>query len=156
MMHPTEEASAEYAFDPDAIPNRREPEAHVADCPACSTVLTFILSVDAGLADGDAWSITEHDGSTREEMRDLAGQAAEEDHEASELLADLLENPARAAWQDLGTQPRYHTAGVVRRLLGVANQARYRAPIDALAVAHTASAIAERLTRYAPSILHDL
>ncbi len=156
MMHPTEEALAEYAFDPDTIPNRRELEAHVADCPACSTVLTFILSVDAGLADGDAWSITEHDGSTREEMRDLAGQAAEEDHEASELLADLLENPARAAWQDLGTQPRYHTAGVVRRLLGVANEACYRAPIDALTFADTASEIAERLTRYAPPILHDL
>src|SRR5258708_40010460 len=156
MMHPTEEALAEYAFDPDAIPNRREIEAHVADCPACSSVLTFIRSVDAGLADGDAWSITEHDGSTREEMRDLAGQAAAEDHEASELLADLLENPARTAWQDLGTQPRYHTAGVVRRLLRVANEACYRATLDALTFADTAIEIAERLTRYALPILHDL
>src|SRR5260221_10636162 len=156
MMHPTEEALAEYAFDPDAIPDRRELEVHLADCPACSPTLTFIRSVDIGLADGAVWSITERDEATREEMRGLAGEAAAEDHEATELLAEVLENPARAAWQDLGTRPQYQTAGVVRRLLRVANEACYRSPLDALTFADTAIEIAERLILYAPSIPHDL
>lgn len=156
MIHPTEEALAEYAFDPDAVPNRRAIETHVADCPACSSVLTFIRSVDVGLSDGDIWSITDSDESTRKEMRDLAGQAAAEDHEARELLAEVLQNPAQTAWQDLGTRSQYQTAGVVRHLLTVANEACYRAPLDALTFADTAIEIAERLTRYAQPILHDL
>ena len=61
MAHLTEEELAEYAFDPDAVSNRKELEAHVADCPQCSSSLTFIRSIDDGLADPGAWAIADSD-----------------------------------------------------------------------------------------------
>src|SRR6266540_1460305 len=63
MAHLTEEQLGEYAFDPDALQDRREMEAHLADCPQCSSSLTCIRSIEFGLADPDAWEIAERDDS---------------------------------------------------------------------------------------------
>ena len=112
MAHLTEEQLGEYAFDPDALPDRREMEAHLADCPQCSSSLTCIRSIEFGLADPDAWEIAERDDSaTREAMRNLAAQAAAEDEQAEHLLEKLLQNPARMAWTRFAKQGKYRTAG---------------------------------------------
>jgi tetratricopeptide (TPR) repeat protein len=157
MAHLTEEELAGYAFDPDAVPNRQEIEAHVADCPQCSSSLTFIRSVDDGLADPDAWAMADpHEDGKREEMRERAAQTAAEDEEAAELLADLLGNPARTIWADLGSHERFRTAGVARRLIGAANDACEREPLEALTFADAAIDVAERVEHYSAPVLHDL
>jgi tetratricopeptide (TPR) repeat protein len=157
MAHLTEEELAEYAFDPDAVSNRQEIEAHVADCPQCSSSLTFIRSVDDGLADPDAWAMADPDeDGKREEMRERAAETAAEDEQAAELLAGLLGNAARTIWADLGSHEQYRTAGVARRLIGAANDACEREPLEALTFADAAIDVAERIAHYPAPVLHDL
>lgn len=156
MEHPTEERLAEYAFDPEAVTGAAELK-HVADCPGCSSVFTFIRSVDTALADPEMWAVVEgNDDSRRQELLDIASRAAAEDEAATLLLGDLLTEPARVAWKDLGLREEYRTAGVARRLLGAANEACERDPLIALTFADTAIDIAERLEGYTQPILHDL
>jgi tetratricopeptide (TPR) repeat protein len=157
MEHPTEEQLAEYALDPDGSAGRAGIEEHVADCPRCSSTLTFIRSVDATLTDPDTWAMADSsEAAAREELRQIAGRAAEEDEAAEELLHGMLGEPALVAWKDLGVREEYRTAGVVRRLVGAANEACEREPLEALTFADSAIDIAERLERYPPSVLHDL
>jgi tetratricopeptide (TPR) repeat protein len=159
MTHMTEEELAQYAFDPDGLPEaeREQIENHVGQCPQCSSNLTFIRSVDAGFRDPDVWEIAERDVSaTRAAIRNLAAQVAEENEQAERLLADLLGNPARTAFANLGTRKAYLTAGVVRRLLRAAGDAREREPLDALTFADAAIDVADRLSTYPEGVIHDL
>lgn len=157
MTHPTEEALSLYAFDPETSADREEIEAHVDRCPQCSSTLTFIRSVDAALRDPDAWEIAERDvPATRAAIRDLAAQVAEEDEEAKRLLEDLIANPARLAFANLGARRGYLTAGVVRRLIRAASDAREREPLEALTFADCAVDIAAHLSNYLSSVIHDL
>lgn len=157
MTHPTEDELAQYAFDPDAVAEAREIEAHVAACPRCSATLTFIRSVDAGLADGDAWDVTEPDQSpTREAIRDLAARLAAEDEAAEQLIERLIRNPARAALANLSTRRMFLTAGVARRLLRAASEACDREPLEALTFADAAIEVAERLIGYPVGVIYEL
>jgi tetratricopeptide (TPR) repeat protein len=159
MTHLTEDELAQYAFDPDAMPHRREIEGHVVACPQCSSSLTFIRSVDAGLADAGAWEIAEQGDAPAGElqaMRNLAAQVAAEDEAAAALLDELLTNPARMVWLDLASRRKYRTAGVVRRLFRAAADAFDREPLDALTFADTAIEVAEALTDYPAPIVYDL
>jgi tetratricopeptide (TPR) repeat protein len=157
MTHPTEEALALYAFDPEESPDREEIEAHVDACPQCSSSLTFIRWVDAGLRNPDTWEIAERDvPATRAAIRDLAAQVAAEDNEAERLLEDLIANPARLAFANLGARRGYQTAGVVRRLLRGAIDSVEREPLDALTFADCAIDIAAQLSNYPSSVIHDL
>ncbi|HEX3581728.1 MAG TPA: tetratricopeptide repeat protein [Thermoanaerobaculia bacterium] len=132
-------------------------EAHLAGCPPCSANLAFIHWVDAGLRDPEVWEIADRDAShIRAAIRDAAAQVAAEDDEAERLLHELIAIPGRLAFSNLGARRRYHTAGVVRRLLRAADVACDSAPLDALTFADSAIAVSERLTGYPPSVVHDL
>ena len=157
MTHLTEEALALYAFDPEEDLDRAEIESHVGACPQCSSNLTFIRWVDAGLRDPDTWEVAERDvPATRAAIRDLAAQVAAEDEEAERLLEDLVANPARLAFANLGTKRGYLTAGVVRRLIRAASDACEREPLDALTFADCAIDIAAHLSNCLSSVVHEL
>lgn len=157
MTHPTEDELALYAFDPDAVAERQEIEAHLETCPPCSSTLTFIRSVDTGFGDPDAWDIAERDtSSTRKAVHDLAARIATEDEEAEKLLKDFLENPARMALANLGARRKFLTAGVARRLLRAASEACDREPLEALTFADAAVDVAEHLIGYPPAAIHEL
>src|SRR5437016_4552544 len=85
MTHFSEEALAEYAFDPDNAPEKSEIAKHVAECAQCSATLAFIRSIEQGFADQDAWEIVPPEESRREEVRALVARIAKEDAEAEEI-----------------------------------------------------------------------
>jgi len=157
MNHPSEDELALYAFDPNAAADRHDIDSHIATCPRCSAVLTFIRSVDVGCADRDAWEIAEREKpSTRSSILDLAARLAGEDDEAEELLKDFIQNPARVVLANLATRRKFLTAGVARRLLRAATEACDREPLDALTFADSAIEVSEALMGYPEGATHEL
>src|SRR5436309_15532953 len=112
MKHPSEEDLALYAFDPTTVACREEVEAHLDICPECETTLSFIRSVESDLRDPEVWDAADRQiAAGREALRKFAGEVASEDDAAERLLTELLVNPARTAFANLGSKKSYLTAG---------------------------------------------
>jgi tetratricopeptide (TPR) repeat protein len=148
MNHPTEDDLARYAFDPQSIENAADIGVHLAACSDCTALLRLIETVDAGLADEEAWELSEASrslGSLDQTLHDLVTRVANEDEEAERLLAPLLSNPVALARMNLAEKPKFRTGGVVRHLIATARGALEREPLEALAFADSAIEIAETL-----------
>lgn len=146
MPHISEEELALYAFDQLMVaPSRRtDIEREIASCPSCRTTLDFMTVSDLELTDPALWEPLT--GSpTLDALRELAARIAAEDEEAEELLAPLLAAPALTAWTDLATRRRFHSGGVVRKLIAQAASLHEREPLHALTFADAAISVAEVL-----------
>lgn len=143
MEHIPESELIVYAFDPAAVPaeRRRAIVAHTAECAACRTTYDFFAVAEDDLSDADVWERS-MGSATHESLMAYAARIAEEDEEAEELLGPLLDAPARITWR---IEKRFLTGGVVRRLNAQALRLRESEPLDALAFADAAIAIAEAL-----------
>jgi len=161
VSHPSEDDLARYAFDPDSVENPSGVAMHLAMCSDCSALLRLIETVDAGLADEEAWELSEATrslGSLDQTLHDLVSRIADEDEEAERLLKPLLSNPVALARMNLADKPKYRTGGVVRQLVAAARGALEREPLEALVFADAAVEIAETLPddAYPTSAVFDL
>lgn len=148
VEHPSEDELARYAFDPLGVEDRDRIARHVARCPDCAMLLQLIETVDAGLADKEAWELSEVSrslGTLDQTLYELVSRVAEEDEEAERLLKPLLTDPAALARMNVAEKPAYRTGGVVRHLISAARADLERAPRDALIYADTAVEVAETL-----------
>lgn len=146
--HPSEDELARYAFDPTNVEDRERIARHVANCADCADLLQLIETVDAGLADKEAWQLSEVSrtlGTLDQTLHDLVSRVAEEDEDAERLLKPLLRDPAALARLNVAEKPKYRTGGVVRHLIGAARAELERAPREALVFADTAVEVAETL-----------
>lgn len=148
MNHPSEDDLARYAFDPQSVESAVHIAAHLEACTDCSALLRLIETVDAGLADEEAWELSEATrnlGSLDQTLHDLVSRVADEDEEAERLLKPLLNNPVALARMNLADKQKFRTGGVVRQLVASARGALEREPLEALVYADTAVEIAETL-----------
>ena len=148
MNHPTEDDLARYAFDPHSVDNPQDLTIHLAACSDCSALLHLIELVDAGLADTEAWELSEATrnlGSLDQTLHDLVSRVADEDEEAERLLKPLLANPVALARMNLAEKAKFRTGGVVRQLVAAARGSLEREPLEALVYADAAVEVAETL-----------
>lgn len=158
--HPSDEVLASYAVDPSRVEEDAELEAHLAGCASCRKQLDELHSIEAVLAESEAW-LDPDDGAPVRAPAKLSAAAARnrrEDAEADALLTTILErflsgSSSAFVWADIASQPAYHTAGVVRKLADAADEAQYRVPRRALILGETAGAIVGRLSTstYSPA-----
>lgn len=148
MNHPSEDELARYAFDARSVENAGDLATHLAVCTDCASLLRLIETVDAGLADQEAWELsdsTRNLGTLDQTLHDLVSRVADEDEEADRLLKPLLPNPVALTRMNLAEKPKFRTGGVVRQLVAAARGALEREPLEALAFADSAIEVAESL-----------
>jgi tetratricopeptide (TPR) repeat protein len=147
MSHFDDDELAQYAFDPEGVPDREAIEAHLRECPSCTSQLAFIRTIEDGLRDEEPWDIANSISAGPDVSRlvELAGRVEAEDAEAEVLLAPLLESPLRFVWADVSRKERYRSPGVVRALCRAALAACEKHPLHALDLANAAVSIAEEL-----------
>lgn len=160
MRHFTEDELAQYAFDSQSAPERVSIEDHLGACPDCAERLHFIRTVDAELADPDAWEIAgeSEDASSNQSLFDFAAKIAGEAEAAERLLRPLLKNPAAFVWSNISQRRTFRTAGAVRALSRAAMDTCYSKPLHALTYADAAIAVAEalRIGEYPAHVIYDL
>jgi tetratricopeptide (TPR) repeat protein len=146
MAHIPDEELAVYAYHPESLaPARRsEIEREIGACTYCRTTLDFLSAQEADLTDPGVWEPLTG-SATLDSLRTHGAALAAEDEEAEALLAQYLAAPARTAWKTLAAKRRYRTGGVVRRLIGHAQDLCRKEPLDALTFADAAVSIAESL-----------
>lgn len=144
--HATDDLLSAYAFDPLLVPDRGVLEEHLAACAACQARLASIRAFDALLEDPASWPEDEA-SSARTQLLQRDALRRREDRDAEELLGSVLGGTSGSfVFANLAEKPKYHTGGVVRRLIGEAARACYAQPLHALNVADTAIAIASALS----------
>jgi tetratricopeptide (TPR) repeat protein len=158
--HPTDDLLSAYAHDPSPAAGAAELEAHLEACPPCQKLLNELRAIEALLGEEDSWQTDPVDIAPPPAVRALSAMAAHnrrEDAEAEAMLSPLLnrfieQSSGAFIWADIGSNPAYYTAGVVRKLADAADKAQYSAPRRALILAETASVIVGMLstTVYTP------
>lgn len=161
MNHPTEDDLARYAFDPHGVENADDVATHLGTCSDCAALLRLIETVDEGLANTEAWELSEATrnlGSLDHTLHDLVSRVADEDEQAERLLEPLLANPVALARMNLAEKSKFRTGGVVRQLVAAARSALEREPLEALAFADAAIEIAESIAdeAYPAQAIFDL
>lgn len=152
--HPNDQLLLLYSFDPTAVDDAANLEAHLRACPDCRKVLDEHQSFDALLADAHSWPEEETDAVPPAGLRELSAMAArnrKEDADAAAKLDALLKaflsgTSDAFLWADITADHGFYTGGVVRKLAEAADRASYTAPRRALILAETASAIVGMLS----------
>lgn len=147
-QHISDDLAAQYADDPESVPDRKGMDRHLAVCGACfARVETFREFVTA-LRDGETWWLAEEltEGSGRHRIREFVERCAAEDANAEEMLRPVLSSHYRFSAAKIARKRRFQTGGVVRLLCKTAWEECAREPIFALSLAESAVVIAEGLS----------
>jgi tetratricopeptide (TPR) repeat protein len=152
--HPDDQLLLLYSFDPTAVDDAANLEAHLDACPDCRKALDEHQAFDALLADAHSWPDEETDAVPPAGLRELSAMAArnrEEDAEASKKLDAILDAFVSGTsdaflWADIASDHEFYTGGVVRKLADTAFRSLFSAPLRALFLAETASAIVGMLS----------
>jgi len=130
-------------------------DPHLASCEMCSEALESYRDIAGLLCDEDVWDEDESfelapAPESLSRIRAFADSVAREDAEAEQLVNELLEMPTEWWAEEVRSDARYATAGVVRRLVAVAHEAVDSVPTQALELTVIAVELVDRLdgTRY--------
>ncbi|MGZ4780050.1 MAG: hypothetical protein ACXV5L_12695, partial [Thermoanaerobaculia bacterium] len=125
-------------------------DPHLASCEMCSDALDSYRDIAGLLCDEDVWDEDESFDlapapESLSRIRAFADSVAREDAEAEELVNELLEMPTEWWAEEVRSDERYATAGVVRRLIAVAHEVVDSIPLQALTLTDIAVDLAGRL-----------
>jgi tetratricopeptide (TPR) repeat protein len=156
--HYDEAALYDYLDDPESFRDRAALEAHLAQCPRCTTLLGELRSFEEALSSTALWDFADAARRHREppeSIRTIADRLALEDADAEQFLTPILASPAAFRRANVGALPEMRTAGVARKLCTVSRELRERQPMHALALADAAVTIAEQLGPSYPRAVID-
>jgi len=147
-QHYTEEALLSLLDTRDADAVLGDP--HLAACDMCSDALDSYKDIAGLLCDKDVWDEddafdSEPAAETLSRIRAFADSTAREDAEAMALVDQLLELPTEWWAEEVRSDERYATAGVVRRLVAVAHEAVDSTPTQASALTSIAVDLVDQL-----------
>ena len=131
--HYDEETLISFLESPDVYAAR---DPHLATCTSCSDTLDAFRLMTGVLHDPVVWQTNELSEEpnlrTIATLRAFADEMSREDAEAAPIIVALLASP-RATWTaQLAEHPEWRTAGVVRGLVGAADQVIASLPVDGL------------------------
>ncbi|HEX2831504.1 MAG TPA: hypothetical protein VHW00_00725 [Thermoanaerobaculia bacterium] len=147
--HPDDEKLDRYAFHPDAISDRDAIEEHLRDCRECGEYVAAIRAFAEHISHRESWLVDlTFLGKTQspKQIAKFVEALRIEDEAASVLLDPLIASPAAFREAAVHDDPRLHTAGAVRYLVGASISARETQPMHAQHLADSAVVIAEQLS----------
>lgn len=126
-------------------------DPHLAACATCADALESYKDLAGLLNEKEVWD--EEDAvfesapvpETLSRIRAFADATAREDADAVQLVTQLLELPSEWWGEEVRNDDRYHTAGVVRRLIAMTYNAVVASPLQGLALTAIAVEVAEAL-----------
>lgn len=152
-----------YIDKPAALADRAEIDAHLAACAHCMSLVQTSQRINAALRDATTYETVEALSHPSERWRALASLDAaisRENDDAERLLRPHLRSAARFAWgmSRIVRSPRFHTAGVVRKLAAAAHEQCIADAVHARNIADMAIAIAGYLqaSEYSPTMLAEI
>jgi tetratricopeptide (TPR) repeat protein len=148
MIHPDGAVLSAFSLDKNGVFDRDAVSAHVADCEACQEAVAVFQELDRALRHEETWghvSALGERGDRMAQLRAVRQRVQAEDDEATRILKPLLKSPLRFKDAKLESNPRCHTAGMVRMLCTAANERHESRPTFSLQLAVTACAIAKSL-----------
>lgn len=149
-VHYGDDELSAYALAPSLSADAEAIERHLADCGECSGRLEFIGALDNAFRDPETWATVDL-LRTRPQRLDAAmaeyRRIEKEDAEAEALLAPLLKSPIRFHGANVDTDPRFHSAAVVRKLCLAAHSRHEKQPQFSLLITNAACRIALRLPK---------
>lgn len=146
--HLDDEILAMYANGPAEAVGREAIEQHLVTCAECAAALVAIRAFELHAADPDVWAPRKAVPSSLEPPAELvrtAAQIALEDATADYLLAPALRDRAIFSQMRIAEDVRFHTEGVVRRLIRASAETREWDVSFALSLANAAVIISEQL-----------
>jgi tetratricopeptide (TPR) repeat protein len=157
--HPSEETLDRYVSNPEVVADLEAIEAHLQDCTRCGEYVADARAFDAALSAPETWQLSIQPKRTPDQVARALETLREEAAAASALLDPLIISPAAFARAAIESDPRYRTAGVVRKLCDSSAEAREDQPRHALKLADAALAIVDALRveqSYEPDVLANL
>lgn len=157
--HPPDETLEAFALQPGDDASAAI-SSHVNGCERCREEIRAIRAFCRELSHRETWRVVDDPPNLAPPataIRELTDTLAFEDEVATFLLEPMLADPASLR-QSLIDDPRYHSAGVVRRLIAVSEGVREESPLRALTMADAAVVLSEHLdsSRYDTELLLSL
>jgi hypothetical protein len=123
-------------------------DEHIADCIQCSDLLDSYRVMAEVLGEGAVWDL--HEAHQEEAaakgaaaLRAFATSMASDDAQAATLIDELIVAPRQWWVATVARDERYHTAGVIRRLVEVSEAKVDTMPPDAVELAAAAITVAD-------------
>jgi len=126
-----------------------ESDIHLVECADCRRSFEEYQAVTSCLGEQAVWDlrVLKEDPvpQTIQNIRAFADRMRDEDAAALPLVAELLAGPREQWMPRLQSDPKYRTAGVVRKLMEASDKAIDVMPPDALEISALATEIADHL-----------
>jgi tetratricopeptide (TPR) repeat protein len=125
-------------------------DPHLASCEMCSEALESYRDIAGLLCDKDVWDEDDSFAAapppeSLSRIRAFADSVAREDAEAVQFVNELLEMPTEWWAEEVRSDERYATAGVVRRLVAVAHEVVDTVPQQAMELTDIAVQLIDHL-----------
>jgi len=145
--HPTNKTLMIYADDPSAVKNRAGVAAHLKACTECSTTVEEYRTIATAQQEPDIWLMASEllTGAKLQQIAEFEALMRTEDEEAKVILTPFLESVYAFSLFTLEKKKEAFSGGVVRLLCAAARDQCDRQPRFAVALAETATAIADAL-----------
>lgn len=122
---------------------------HLSECTECLTAVEQYRTMINCMSEDATWDSHPIDETPNPEtiatLRSFVDRMQQEDAEAEPLVAELLAGPREEWMPRLMADPKYRTAGVVRKLIAATDRAAEESPKDYVEIAKLAVEIAEDL-----------
>ena len=124
-------------------------DPHLSSCTSCTDLLDSYRMISEVLGEKEVWEQSAPDqaaaGRGSAALRSFATSMENEDAGAAMLVSQLLESPRQWWAATVERDGRYHSAGVVRRLIALSEAKIDTMPSDAVESAAAAISVAEML-----------
>ena len=145
-QHYDEEVLAAFLDEPVGA---AEGDQHLASCTLCCQTLGSLRGTVELLKDTSVWDALPIESAPRPEtiafLRNTAAAIAGENVVAQQHVRELLSGPREEWAARLEEHPEWHTAGLVRQLIGATDRLNFSAPLDAVEVTRLALGVAQAL-----------
>jgi tetratricopeptide (TPR) repeat protein len=143
--HYDEETLIEFAEDRP----EKDTYPHLSECTECRSAVDEYRTMITCMSEAATWDSHPIDETPNPQtiatLRSFVDRMHQEDAEADPLVAELLAG-SREEWMPrLMADPKYRTAGVVRKLIAAADQAIHAMPPDAVEITRIACEVADVL-----------
>ena len=125
-------------------------DPHLADCTTCSDMLASYRAISEILGEAAVWDLSDQPSDQAiargaASLRAFASSIESEDQQAISLIDELLLSPRQWWIAKVTRDERFHTAGVVRRLIEISEIKIDTMPPEAVELAFAAIAVTEKL-----------
>ncbi len=145
MNHLDDDVLSAYTFDGEVA---AEVEAHLEECEVCRDGAAVFREIESALRGSQTWTTVDaalKPASRVGEILEYRRRKEDEEREAREFLARVIDSPLKFRYAGIAEKPRYRTEGMVRILCAEANARHEQIPKFSQQIAAAAYDVATKL-----------